>query len=65
MKNVVLIGFMGAGKSSTGRMLALGARFSILIVILKSRSKRRFRKFLPKKAKIIFGAVNEKQFRKL
>ena len=61
MKNIVLIGFMGTGKSSVGRILAKRAKreFVDLDRYLEAREKRKIRDIFEKEGEAYFRALEK------
>ena len=61
MKNIVLIGFMGTGKSSVGRILArrLRREFVDLDRYLEEREKRKIREIFEKEGEPYFRAIEK------
>ncbi|MEW6188679.1 MAG: shikimate kinase [Actinomycetota bacterium] len=62
MKNIVLIGFMGSGKSSVGRRLAerLHFRFVDTDSLIEERAKRRIREIFEDSGEPVFRALEAK-----
>ena len=61
MKNIVLIGFMGTGKSSVGRILArrMKREFVDLDRYLEQREKRKIREIFEKEGEPYFRAIEK------
>lgn len=65
MKNIVLIGFMGTGKSSVGRILAKRAKreFVDLDRYLETKEKRKIRDIFEKEGELYFRALEKEAVR--
>ena len=65
MKNIVLVGFMGTGKSSVGRILArrLGREFIDIDRYLEEKEKRKIREIFEKEGEPYFRSIEKEAVR--